>query len=451
MAQRPLTADGSALSSRPAQPTLAKPPAAKPAESAKSLGVPGGSSLRRPAKPPPVIQPNMACKIPWNARQKMLGLFYEQYVRIFQPILDAMPDVAHEHAIKQEQDVMERSTPVTYSVKAAGTLRRLMSRPASTGVHDVGIDGKWQEPRPGSVATGGEAATARGASLPIQGLEALLMTEEQLKLFEFPLGPFPERAATGEMQAEPPVKCNRCGLDFVVKYPLDENDKVACAFHPGRWRMEVIDGVKERLVSCCNGAKGAQGCCRGPHVFKEEDNGLLNARIPFVKLPEHVAEAQPVVALDCEMSYTTGGMELTRVTVVDWAGNPLLDELCKTKHPMLDLNTRFSGVTTLEGARFDLDGVRAELAKFMSAQTIILGHGLENDMQQIEHRRIVDTVVVFPHPMGHPYRHALRVLAQKVLGRLVQTGSGGHDSLEDARTCIDLLQKRIEKGSQIDV
>lgn len=44
--------------------------------------------------------PSMSSIIPKAARQKALDVFYAQYLRIFQPILESQPEIAHEHAIK---------------------------------------------------------------------------------------------------------------------------------------------------------------------------------------------------------------------------------------------------------------------------------------------------------------------------------------------------------------
>ncbi|KAJ3250247.1 hypothetical protein HK103_003708 [Boothiomyces macroporosus] len=57
------------------------------------------------------------------------------------------------------------------------------------------------------------------------------------------------------------------------------------------------------------------------------------------------------------------------------------------------------------------------------------------------HENVIDTAQVFPHPKGLPYRHSLKMLVERNLGRFIQTGE--HDSFEDARACIDLLKRHI--------
>ena len=50
---------------------------------------------------------------------------------------------------------------------------------------------------------------------------------------------------------------------------------------------------------------------------------------------------QRVYALDCEMCYTTMGLQLTRVTVVDMHLKPIYESLVKPSHTIVDYNTRY--------------------------------------------------------------------------------------------------------------
>jgi RNA exonuclease 1 len=49
---------------------------------------------------------------------------------------------------------------------------------------------------------------------------------------------------------------------------------------------------------------------------------------------------QVVYALDCEMCYTTAGLELTRVTVVNMHLEPVYETLVQPSHTIVDYNTR---------------------------------------------------------------------------------------------------------------
>jgi RNA exonuclease 1 len=151
------------------------------------------------------------------------------------------------------------------------------------------------------------------------------------------------------------------------------------------------------------------------------------------------SSALDVAALDCEMVYTTGGFRIARVSVVDVRGEQVFDELIKmddgvevvcviitlfsprnsytslTQDDTSDLNTRFSGIHPEEyaaRAKLPLGAIQRALGRLIGADTILIGHALDNDMRvlRLVHRRVVDTAVLFPHSRGPPYRRALRDL-----------------------------------------
>lgn len=53
---------------------------------------------------------------------------------------------------------------------------------------------------------------------------------------------------------------------------------------------------------------------------------------------------------------------------------------------------------------------------------------------------MIDTCAIFPHPKGFPWRYSLKRLANLKLGVIVQEGASGHDPVQDARTCLDLVK-----------
>ena len=150
------------------------------------------------------------------------------------------------------------------------------------------------------------------------------------------------------------------------------------------------------------------------------------------------------------MSYTTAGMECTRVTVVNWNGDILLDELVLPSFPVLDLNTRWSGISDLSKAKYTLSDIQKKIASFCYPETILAGHGLENDLKvlRIIHTFVIDTAYIYPHMKGFPFRNSLRSLVTRYLGRFIQTSASGHDSYEDTLSVVQLVKEHIESKNK---
>ncbi|KAJ3194824.1 RNA exonuclease 3 [Irineochytrium annulatum] len=328
-----------------------------------------------------------------------------------------------------------------------------MPRPPASSIAESGIDGEWVEP----VET--PAASKANKEVAIEDytkvcLSVADMVKGGYSLSERHGGP-PFIAKTN-----PRENCDRCGTSFAPKLFISDADKTECKFHPQHAKSKKLSQQelgKEKVFPCCDGNIGTEGCETGPHVFKLSGYHLLNEKIPFRPLPDRVEKAEPLVACDCEMSYTSGGMELTRVTFLDRNGNTLLDELVRTRFPVVDHNTRWSGISTLESARFDLDGIHREMAKFMSSSTIIVGHGLENDLDalRLTHFRVIDTALLFPIKVpirtdkgGLITKHSLKYLSNKILQRKIQAGTGGHDSKQDAVAALDLARVYVQSETR---
>lgn len=178
------------------------------------------------------------------------------------------------------------------------------------------------------------------------------------------------------------------------------------------------------------------------------------------------------------MVYTTSGLSLARLTVVDVDGAVLLDSLVQPPGTILDVNTRFSGIAVngLQGVTDDLGEVRELLGGLIDEQTIIVGHGLENDLKALRlvHTNVIDTAIVrlksfsfffisfrilfhsliipgsrlqqiFPHPRGVPMRHSLRNLSRDILGKLIQDSLAGtgHSSVDDSIAALELLRWKM--------
>jgi DNA polymerase III epsilon subunit-like protein len=187
------------------------------------------------------------------------------------------------------------------------------------------------------------------------------------------------------------------------------------------------------------------------------------------------------------MGYTVCGFELMRLTAVTWPeGDALIDVLVRPQGAILDFNTRFSGISPeawnsaipYNGTPNTLDSLlpppppgselsspavnstgpmpivdspaaaRDLLCSYITPSTPLLGHALENDLNVVRlcHPRIIDTVVLFPHPRGLPIRYGLKMLTKTRLNRDIQMGgANGHDSLEDARATGELVRYAVKR------
>lgn len=103
-----------------------------------------------------------------------------------------------------------------------------------------------------------------------------------------------------------------------------------------------------------------------------------------------------------------------------------------------------------------LQDIQKKLLDILHPRAILIGHSLNSDLNalNITHPFIIDTAIIYPHPRGPPLKSSLKWLAQRYLSREIQKGHGttgpgaGHDSIEDAKTCLDLVKQKCEKGKE---
>jgi len=295
-------------------------------------------------------------------------------------------------------------------------------------------------------------------------------------------------------------QCDRCTKRFQVFPGRREEDgaltsTTTCVHHPGKTYYPPTkrsnDSVQQpKRYRCCNESVGdSVGCMQSDHhVFKVKDVKRLASVFNFAKTPETArTKLDRAVCFDCEMAYTVHGLEVIRVTATSWpTGEELLDVLVKPKGEILDLNSRYSGVwpedfamaevwtnteqppPATQGADEPLssgttqpkrklkivecpEAARALLFSLLAPDTPLIGHGLENDLNGLRmiHPAIIDTVLLYPHHRGLPYRYGLKMLTEQYLNKVIQIEDSGenspqgHDSAEDARAAGELVRFKV--------
>jgi len=164
-----------------------------------------------------------------------------------------------------------------------------------------------------------------------------------------------------------------------------------------------------------------------------------------------------------------------------WIISPGASVICFTDTFLNDFFRRWSGITAeaLEGVSTTLADVQKEILKHLSPPSntsqqkcpILLGHSLESDLYalRLAHPRVIDTALLFHHPRAFAFassredgelaalkphmKPGLAWLTKTFCGRVIQqkpVATGplqgkvvGHDAEEDARACVELLQRKI--------
>ncbi|KAH7644802.1 rna exonuclease t-like protein [Dermatophagoides farinae] len=223
------------------------------------------------------------------------------------------------------------------------------------------------------------------------------------------------------------ITCDRCTKTYIN--PQNTIPSV-CVFHPKHAYNLKTNGRIERFYVCCNNEAGSIGC-QSMDVHVTKGHQFIETRTGFVRTISHPDETPKAYALDCEMCFTESASEVCRVTIIDFGGEVIYDKLVKPISKIIDYVTKYSGIkeTDLIDVTNTLEDVQQDILKMISAESFIIGHGLDSDFRALKllHDNIIDTAFLFPHK-----------------ARIIQEDEIGHDSAEDAKAALDLVKLRLQ-------
>ncbi|CAH0596296.1 unnamed protein product [Chrysodeixis includens] len=412
---------------------------------------------------PGVLEP-LGSKIAANIRSMYLNMMIDECLKMYLSSHDAYARAQHEELTTSKKC----STVQIYKNSAVLAVSRLRKELLECkGVKKSSSDCQTLQKMPGSASgkpVGSWSIESKnrknidnskefvGAKL-YNNIKKWILTEEQLKQNGFPRphenGQKGRAIIHGQNRQKPPKgffrTCCRCKKDYMVDKKGFPATKEECIYHPNnKYRVRG-----EARYQCCSQDGTSDGCCIAPsHVYEYVDFENLKG---FVKTlpPETEMDDYGIYSLDCEMCYTTHGLDLTRVTVINSSCNVVYETLIRPLHPIIDYNTRYSGITEdqMVGVKTTLLEVQATLLTMFNSKTILIGHSLESDFKVLKliHDTVIDTSVLYPHKMGPPYKRALRNLSSEYLKKIIQNSVDGHDSAEDATVCMELIHYKLRE------
>ncbi|XP_016085744.1 interferon-stimulated 20 kDa exonuclease-like 2 [Sinocyclocheilus grahami] len=157
------------------------------------------------------------------------------------------------------------------------------------------------------------------------------------------------------------------------------------------------------------------------------------------------------VALDCEM-VGTGPKgcrnELTCCSTVTYEGDVIYDKYIKPINPVTDFRTRWSGIRRqdlLHAIPFDQG--QKEIVKIITGK-VVVGHAIHNDFKVLKYfhsacqTRDTARIPLLNQKAGLPVNEmvSLKRLTKAILKKDIQTGKGGHSSVEDAKATMELFK-----------
>ncbi|XP_053555969.1 RNA exonuclease 1 homolog [Bombina bombina] len=389
-------------------------------------------------------------KVPHDTRQRYVNSFVEEFLKDCTTVQEAF-----EKAQIEERAIYDRcGSKNMYLNIAVNSLKKLrdqrnMTPNSKSPKTKISMSGVRRQ----------DEKKFSGINL-FKMLKEYLLSDEQLKDYGYPRpnAEKPGSALLHNVVTKTIVSdalrrvCCRCGEIYSVTLQGRHVRMDECTYHSGKVLRHKVPGGMETRYNCCEAVVGTPGCQVAKlHVYDSQKENLDGFIKTFLKL--QTSDGNPgAFSLDCKTCYTTHGLELTRVTVVDSTLQVIYDTFVKPDNEILDYNTRFSGVTedNLTNITTSIRDVQAVILNLFSSDTILIGHELENNLIALKliHDTVVDTSVVFPHRLGLPHRRSLRNLMADCLRRIIQDNVSGHDSVEDATACMELMLWKVKEDSK---
>lgn len=470
---------------------------------------------KTPPQKPEALNPRLLKRSPsqHDTRLKLVKALHEQYTRLNSELKKEVKGKESKRLVLSDQELIVKTLDdeqeiaiKRYAIYGNAIRNKIMA------VKKMNV-AQWKQERMEATKTAEEEDAENAPPAPepivtgltvaqeIDFLHRLVWPLEGLTSFGYVASPSSDddiKKARESVEISGNVEvCDRCTRRFQVFPGRRKEDGAltsngSCTYHPGKIyygeRIPILGAQAQKKYRCChrNVDDESGGCTTAPtHVFKTTDPHRLASLLNFAHTPANPdVPADRAVGFDCEMGYTSKGLELIRMTLVSWpGGEKLLDILVQPFGEILDLNTRFSGVTPEDMVSAERwkpgddhqptagpsgdpakpsahkgqlkiapspKAARDLLFSLISTDTPFIGHGLENDLNaaRLIHPTCIDTVLLYPHKRGLPVRNGLRYLMDALLDRKIQVVTDddqpeGHDSAEDARAAGELVRLKI--------